>query len=230
MNRQRERGGAGPGHAQPRQAHASSASSSARGRCASSRWMTSASTGRSTSPDPATRNRHSPRRPRSAAQPVSRPSRTTAASRSTRSAAGRARCRRAGWATGDRRGPAPRLLTEVARRTPDDRRARYVCVAALARPDAEPVTAHGECLGTLVSPPRGTNGFGYDPAFLSADLGITFGEAPEEAKARVSHRARAIARLGDAGVFELGAVRLTLSRRGSPRRSPLPRCPRAAIR
>jgi XTP/dITP diphosphohydrolase len=93
------------------------------------------------------------------------------------------------------------LLAEVERRTPGDRRARYVCVAALATPGAEPVTAHGECLGTLVEP-RGHNGFGYDPAFLSEDLGITFGEATDEAKARVSHRARAIARLGESGAFE----------------------------
>jgi XTP/dITP diphosphohydrolase len=93
------------------------------------------------------------------------------------------------------------LLAEVERRTPDDRRARYVCVAALMRPGAEPVTAHGECFGTLVEP-RGSNGFGYDPAFLSADLGVTFGEADDEAKARVSHRARAIARLAESGAFE----------------------------
>jgi XTP/dITP diphosphohydrolase len=93
------------------------------------------------------------------------------------------------------------LIAEVERRTPDDRRVRYVCVAALARPGAEPVTAHGECLGTLVEP-SGSNGFGYDPAFLSLDLGITFGEATDEAKARVSHRARAIARLGGSGVLE----------------------------
>ncbi len=92
------------------------------------------------------------------------------------------------------------LLDEVERRTPGDRRARYVCVAALARPGAEPVTAHGECLGTLVEP-RGSNGFGYDPSFLSVDLGVTFAEAPDEAKAKVSHRARAIARLGEAGAF-----------------------------
>jgi XTP/dITP diphosphohydrolase len=93
------------------------------------------------------------------------------------------------------------LLIEVERRSPDDRRVRYVCVAALARPGAEPVTARGECLGTLVEP-RGINGFGYDPAFLSLDLGITFGEADDDAKARVSHRARAIARLSEAGAFE----------------------------
>jgi XTP/dITP diphosphohydrolase len=93
------------------------------------------------------------------------------------------------------------LLDEVGRRSPDDRRARYVCVAALAKPGAEPVTAHGECFGTLVAP-RGTNGFGYDPAFLSVDLGITFAEASEEEKERVSHRARAIARLGESGALD----------------------------
>jgi XTP/dITP diphosphohydrolase len=94
------------------------------------------------------------------------------------------------------------LIGEVARRSPDDRRVRYVCVAALARPGAEPVTARGECLGTLIEVPRGSNGFGYDPAFLSLDLGITFGEASEDAKARVSHRARAIVRLAESGVLE----------------------------
>jgi XTP/dITP diphosphohydrolase len=94
------------------------------------------------------------------------------------------------------------LLDEVARQSPQDRRARYVCVVAFARPGAEPVTARGECLGTLTQSPLGSNGFGYDPIFLSADLGVTFGEASEAAKARVSHRARAIARLGEAGVLE----------------------------
>jgi XTP/dITP diphosphohydrolase len=93
------------------------------------------------------------------------------------------------------------LIDEVARRSPGDRRVRYVCVAALARPGADPVTARGECLGTLIDEPRGQNGFGYDPAFLSADLGMTFAEATDEAKARVSHRARAIARLAESGVL-----------------------------
>ena len=92
------------------------------------------------------------------------------------------------------------LLEEVGRRTPGDRRCRYVCVVALARPGAEPVTAHGVCLGRLVTP-RGDSGFGYDPGFLSADLGITFGEAGDAAKDRVSHRARAVARLAEAGVL-----------------------------
>ena len=92
------------------------------------------------------------------------------------------------------------LLDEVARRTPDDRRCRYVCVVAFAQPGAEPVAARGVCLGTLVEP-RGSAGFGYDPSFLSLDLGITFGEASDAAKDRVSHRARAVARLAESGVL-----------------------------
>jgi XTP/dITP diphosphohydrolase len=86
------------------------------------------------------------------------------------------------------------LLAEVERRCPDDRRARYVCVVTLARPGMEALSARGETSGVLVAP-GGSGGFGYDPAFLSDDLGITFGEATAEAKDRVSHRARAVAAL-----------------------------------
>ena len=82
------------------------------------------------------------------------------------------------------------LLVEVGRRSLGDRRARYVCVVSLARPGLERVSARGETEGVLVEP-RGSGGFGYDPAFLSDDLGITFGEASAAAKDRVSHRARA---------------------------------------
>jgi len=93
------------------------------------------------------------------------------------------------------------LLDEVRRRSPDDARARYVCVVALARPGGEPVLARGECLGELVDP-RGGGGFGYDPAFQSSDLGITFGEATAAQKDGVSHRARAVRRLAASGVLE----------------------------
>jgi len=95
------------------------------------------------------------------------------------------------------------LLDEVARTSPNDRRVRYVCVAALSRPNAEPVIARGECLGVLVEA-RGEHGFGYDPGFLSNDLGITFGEADDDAKDSVSHRARAIRRLAESGVLDRG--------------------------
>jgi len=109
--------------------------------------------------------------------------------------------RSARWMGGSDQDRLDGLIAEVERRTPDDRRVRYVCVVALARPEAEPVTARGECLGVLVAP-RGGGGFGYDPAFLSSDLGVTFGEADEVTKDAVSHRARALRRLAEAGVLE----------------------------
>lgn len=72
------------------------------------------------------------------------------------------------------------------------RRARYRCVLALLRtPDAFPEFFTGECTGRILEAPQGSGGFGYDPLFLSDDLGVTFGEASPEAKDRVSHRARA---------------------------------------
>ena len=102
------------------------------------------------------------------------------------------------------------LLAEVERRCPGDRRARYVCVVTLARPGMEEVSARGETAGVLVAP-RGSGGFGYDPAFLSDDLGITFGEATAEAKDMVSHRARALVAL--TALVGIGGE--------SPRRAPI---------
>jgi XTP/dITP diphosphohydrolase len=92
------------------------------------------------------------------------------------------------------------LIEEVSRRSADDRRVRYVAAIAVARPGGEPVVAHGTCDGVLVEP-RGTGGFGYDPGFLSSDLGVTFGEASDTQKDTVSHRARALRRLAESGVL-----------------------------
>ena len=51
---------------------------------------------------------------------------------------------------------------------------------------------YGRCEGEILGEYRGEGGFGYDPLFLSDDLGVTFAEADPEAKNGVSHRARAI--------------------------------------
>ena len=72
----------------------------------------------------------------------------------------------------------------------EDRRARYLCAAAYVGPDGEIVRV-GETTGRIVLEPRGGGGFGYDPYFLSDDLGQTFGEASRPDKERVSHRGRA---------------------------------------
>ena len=75
-----------------------------------------------------------------------------------------------------------------------DRRARFVCAVVHVTGDRE-LVAHGETTGAITGAPRGSRGFGYDPIFLSDELGCTFGEATDEEKARVSHRARAFAAL-----------------------------------
>ena len=51
---------------------------------------------------------------------------------------------------------------------------------------------YGKCDGEILREYRGEGGFGYDPLFLSKDLGVTFAEADPESTNRVSHRARAI--------------------------------------
>lgn len=79
------------------------------------------------------------------------------------------------------------------------RRARYRCVLVLVRqPGAAPEAFEGSCTGTILEAPRGEGGFGYDPLFLSDDLGGSFGEARDEEKDRVSHRGRAFRALLEA--------------------------------
>lgn len=87
-----------------------------------------------------------------------------------------------------------RLLSAL--RGVSDRRARYVCAAALVDGAGEEVRL-GETRGRIVDARRGSAGFGYDPYFLSEELGVTFGEASREAKEVVSHRGRAFRALID---------------------------------
>jgi XTP/dITP diphosphohydrolase len=54
------------------------------------------------------------------------------------------------------------------------------------------ITADGTCEGTILTAPRGTGGFGYDPLFFSPELGMTFAEAGVGPKSDLSHRARAM--------------------------------------
>jgi len=77
-----------------------------------------------------------------------------------------------------------------ALRSLTNRRARYVCVAAFVDGAAE-LTGRGESTGVILDRPRGGGGFGYDPYFLSDELGKTFAEATLVEKERVSHRGRA---------------------------------------
>jgi len=72
------------------------------------------------------------------------------------------------------------------------RTGRYVCVAVLKRGDGDEVTVvRGEAPGLILSAPRGSGGFGYDPLFFDEELEKTFGEASPEEKNGRSHRGKA---------------------------------------
>jgi XTP/dITP diphosphohydrolase len=88
------------------------------------------------------------------------------------------------------------LLRRLRGAAESRRRARYRCVLVyLSTPSALPRVFEGSCGGVILEVPRGRGGFGYDPLFLSDELGMTFGEADAEAKDSVSHRGRALAAL-----------------------------------
>jgi XTP/dITP diphosphohydrolase len=96
-------------------------------------------------------------------------------------------------------------LRERGAATPDQRQAHFVCALCVAWPDRHLEEFEGRVDGTLLWPPRGTKGFGYDPMFLPAGSERTFGEMTSEEKhglpplgAGLSHRARAFRKLANA--------------------------------
>ncbi len=76
-----------------------------------------------------------------------------------------------------------------------DRRARFVCVIALARKGRLEATFRGGAEGVILEAPRGKGGFGYDPLFLYPPLQETFAELDAETKMQVSHRGEALRKL-----------------------------------
>jgi XTP/dITP diphosphohydrolase len=83
------------------------------------------------------------------------------------------------------------LLSRLARVAPPDRGAHYACAAALQLRDGRRIVAVGTCSGTILTEPRGSLGFGYDPLFFDPAIGLSFGEIDPGEKNRRSHRARA---------------------------------------
>jgi XTP/dITP diphosphohydrolase len=88
-----------------------------------------------------------------------------------------------------------RVERELMESGSDDRSAKFVCALALARPGHEVINFEGEVHGRLVFPPRGKNGFGYDPIFVADGMQESFGELESSHKHGISHRARAFAGL-----------------------------------
>lgn len=85
-------------------------------------------------------------------------------------------------------------LTETAGHA-EGQPAAFICALCLAWPDGRTEIFEGRIDGTLTFPPRGQNGFGYDPIFIPEGGIQTFGEIEAAAKHAVSHRARAFAKL-----------------------------------
>jgi XTP/dITP diphosphohydrolase len=85
-----------------------------------------------------------------------------------------------------------KLLAEVP--AEGDTRVAYVCAIAYVEPGRRERVVHGRCEGTLTHEPRGTGGFGYDPAFVPDDYPgdrRTMAELDPEEKGAISHRGRA---------------------------------------
>jgi len=89
------------------------------------------------------------------------------------------------------------LLRRIAGFPEDARTARYRCVALCAWPDGTEVVAEAVCEGRITLEPRGTGGFGYDPAFLPEGETRTMAELDPREKDAISHRGKAFRRLGE---------------------------------
>jgi XTP/dITP diphosphohydrolase len=97
-----------------------------------------------------------------------------------------------------------RLLQERGATTPDQRCAHFVSALCVAWPDEHIEEVEARVDGTLVWPPRGTAGFGYDPMFMPDGFDRTFGEMSSIEKhglpplgLGLSHRARAFVKLAE---------------------------------
>jgi XTP/dITP diphosphohydrolase len=94
-----------------------------------------------------------------------------------------------------------RVESEMAAVGSPDKRAYFVCVLALSRPNQSPLAFEGRAYGAIEFPPRGEHGFGYDPIFLPEGFRFTFGEMRESEKEAISHRTHAFEKLRASGVL-----------------------------
>ncbi len=88
-----------------------------------------------------------------------------------------------------------KLLHELAGVPRERRGARFITVAAIADPKGKGEGVQGILNGLITDMPAGTKGFGYDPLFFVPELGKTLAQLAPEEKNRISHRARAFAKI-----------------------------------
>jgi XTP/dITP diphosphohydrolase len=107
------------------------------------------------------------------------------------------------WAgpTKDFRIAMARVEKELREKGTADFSAKFVCALSLAMPHGEIKSFEGEVHGRLAFPPRGSQGFGYDPIFIPEGWDQTFGEIDPHVKNAMSHRARAFEKLLHSGIL-----------------------------
>lgn len=88
-----------------------------------------------------------------------------------------------------------KLLGAMEGKVGTERRARFVCVIALARRGRVLAVVSDFVEGIITEGPRGAHGFGYDPVFLLPDIGRTSAEIPQDKKNRLSHRGKAFRKM-----------------------------------
>ncbi|HUL44063.1 MAG TPA: RdgB/HAM1 family non-canonical purine NTP pyrophosphatase [Bacteroidota bacterium] len=90
-----------------------------------------------------------------------------------------------------------RKLVSELRHVPESRRgARFRCIAVFTDGRHERI-AEGICHGKIIDSPHGAGGFGYDPLFVPDGYSLTFAELPPDIKNRISHRAKAFAKMAE---------------------------------
>ncbi len=141
---------------------------------------------------------------RAATQGAGRPALADDSGLAVHALGGRPGIHSARWAGPDKDFGAAMARVERELGQTADRRAAFVCALCLAVAAGGERSFEGRVEGRLVWPPRGGRGFGYDPIFVPEGFDITFGEMEPAEKHRISHRARAFAKLVRA-VFEAPA-------------------------
>lgn len=88
-----------------------------------------------------------------------------------------------------------KLLREMARIEANQRGAYFVCVTSIAKQGRAIAVVSGSADGSIATEPRGADGFGYDPVFLTGFKGLTYAELPAAEKHAYSHRGKAFRRI-----------------------------------
>jgi XTP/dITP diphosphohydrolase len=87
------------------------------------------------------------------------------------------------------------LLRELSGIPPEQRQARFLTVASMADSSGRVQAVEGPLDGLITEAPAGTSGFGYDPVFFVPEIGKTLAQLTLDEKNRISHRARAFAKV-----------------------------------